>query len=165
MLQLEGAQRNLRPFVTGPFEERGAIFSPNGRWVAYVSNKSGENEVFARPYPGPGAEVPVSIGGGEEPVWAGEEIFYRHGGKLQVARVEIAGASLRVGRPTELFEDGFVRDRGGAQGGMANYDVSPDGRHFVMVEEHRRDADTTSRLQVVLNWLEDVKHRAPVDAP
>ena len=106
--------------------------------------------MVARPYPGPGAEVPVSVGGGQEPVWArsGREIFYRRGGKLQVAPVDEAGGSLRIGSSTELFDDPYTRDRGGAQGGMANYDVAPDGQHFVMVEEQQQGDDRGVRLQV-----------------
>ena len=123
---------------------------------------------MARPYPGPGGEVAISVGGGQEPVWgrSGREIFYRHGGKIQVAQVEDAGGSLRVGAPIELFDDPYVRDIGGAAGGMANYDVSPDGQHFVMVEEQQHEGASAVRLQLVLNWLEDVKKRAPTaDAP
>jgi Tol biopolymer transport system component len=71
MRHLDGAKRTTTPFVVTPFEERGAIFSPDGRWVAYVayvSDKSGRNEIYALPYPGPGSEVTVSVGGGQEPV-------------------------------------------------------------------------------------------------
>jgi Tol biopolymer transport system component len=153
------------PFVATPFEERGAIFSPDGRWIAYVSNKTGQNDVFARPYPGPGAEITVSVGGGQEPVWgpSGKELFYRHGGALQVVRIDSTPSELKIGAPTRVFDDPFRLDTGGAQGGMANYDIAPDGKRFVMVEEPRSQSlGTAARLNVVLNWFDDLKRRVPI---
>ena len=164
MLNADGEKRITTPFVETPFEERGAIFSPDGRWVAYVSNKSGQNDVFARPFPGPGGEVTISVGGGQEPVWApsGRELFYRHDGKLLTVRIAQTASSLTVGTPTPLFDDPYRLDTGGAAGGVANYDIAPNGQRFVMVEEPRlANAPETVRLQVILNWFEDLKRRAP----
>ena len=166
MLNVDGDKRTITPFVETPFEERGAIFSPDGRWVAYVSNKSGQNDVFARPFPGPGGEVTISVGGGQEPVWApsGRELFYRHDGKLLTVRIDQTASSLTVGAPTRVFDDPYRLDTGGASGGVANYDISPNGQRFVMVEEPRSANDAairTVRLQVILNWFEELKRRAP----
>jgi len=165
MMRMDDEKRTLTPFVATPFEERGAIFSPDGRWVAYVSNKSGQNDIFARPFPGPGSEVTISVGGGQEPVWgpSGRELFYRHEGKLLVVKIEETATTLNVGAPTPLFDDPYRLDTGGAQGGMANYDVSPDGKRFVMVEEPRAasGAAQSARLQVILNWFDELKRRAP----
>ena len=143
MLNVDGDKRTTTPFVETPFEERGAIFSPDGRWVAYVSNKSGQNDVFARPFPGPGGEVTISVGGGQEPVWApsGRELFYRHDGKLLAVRIDQTASSLTVGAPSRVFDDPYRLDTGGASGGVANYDVSPNGQRFVMVEEPRSAND------------------------
>jgi hypothetical protein len=168
MLNVDGDKRTTTPFVETPFEERGAIFSPNGRWVAYVSNKSGQNDVFARPFPGPGGEVTISVGGGQEPVWApsGRELFYRHDGKLLTVRIDQTAASLTVGAPTRVFDDRYRLDTGGAAGGVANYDISPNGQRFVMVEEPLSANDAairTVRLQVILNWFEELKRRAPAE--
>jgi eukaryotic-like serine/threonine-protein kinase len=166
MLHVDGDKPTTTPFVETPFEERGAIFSPDGRWVAYVSNKSGQNDVFARPFPGPGSEVTISVGGGQEPVWApsGRELFYRHDGKLLTVRIDQTASSLTVGAPTKVFDDPYRLDTGGAAGGVANYDISPSGQRFVMVEEPRpanSAATETVRLQVILNWFEELKRRAP----
>ena len=166
MLQVDGAQRTPAPFVETAFEERGAIFSPDGRWIVYVSNKSGQNDIYARPFPGPGGEVTVSVGGGQEPVWApsGRELFYRHEGKMMAVRIDASGPSLVVSPPVTLFNDPYRLDIGGAAGGVANYDISPDGRYFVMVEE---PAAASARplqpmhLVAVLNWFEDLTQRAP----
>ena len=166
LLNVDGDKRTTTSFVETPFEERGAIFSPDGRWVAYVSNKSGQNDVFARPFPGPGGEVTISVGGGGEPVWApsGRELFYRHDSKLWSVPIEQTASALTVGAPTRVFDDPYRLDTGGAAGGVANYDISPNGHRFVMVEEPRSANDAapeTVRLQVILNWHEELKRRAP----
>jgi hypothetical protein len=171
MLHADGNTWTARPFVGTPFDERGAIFSPNGRWVAYVSDKSGTNDIYARPFPGPGAEVTISVGGGGEPVWgpSGRELFYRRDRKLMVVRIEERGGSLVVSAPALVFDDPYRPDtfgtQGGvvlAQGGVANYDIAPDGTRFVMVEEPQELADTQfARIEVILNWLDELKRRVP----
>ncbi len=168
MLHVDGATRTPKPFVVTPFEERGAIFAPSGRWVAYVSNKSGRNEIHATPYPGPGSEVTMSVGGGQEPVWgpAGRELFYRNDGKLLAVRVEESAASLTVGAPTRVFDDHYRVDTSSARGGNSNYDISPDGQRFVMVEEPgpasaRGGVSQTARLHLILNWFEELKAKVP----
>jgi len=164
MLPMADGKRTSVPFVATPFEERGAIFSPDGRWIAYVSNRNGQNDIFARPYPGPGTEVTISAGGGQEPVWApsGKELFYRHGGVLQVVRIEATATDLKVGAPSRLFDDPFRLDTGGAAGGMANYDIAPDGRRFVMIEEPRAAGTASAtKLNIVVNWIDELKRRVP----
>jgi serine/threonine-protein kinase len=164
MLHSDGGKWTAHPFVGTPFDERGAIFSPNGQWVAYVSNKSGIDDIYARPFPGPGAEVTISVGGGVEPVWgpSGRELFYRRDGKLMVVRIEERGGSLVVNAPTPVFDDSYRPDTSGAQGGVANYDIAPDGKRFVMVEEPQEIAATQiTRIEVILNWLDELKRRVP----
>jgi Tol biopolymer transport system component len=164
MLHADGDKWTAKPFVGTPFDERGAIFSPNGRWVAYVSNKSGVNDIYARPFPGPGAEATISVGGGAEPVWgsSGRELFYRRESKLMAVRIEERGGSLVVSSPTLVFDDPYRPDTGGAQGGVANYDIAPDGKRFVMVDEPQRMAATQiARIEVILNWLDELKRRVP----
>jgi hypothetical protein len=131
-----------------------------------VSNKSGQNDIFAKPYPGPGSEVTISVGGGREPVWgpSGRELFYRQDRKLLVVKIDETATSLNVGAPTRVFDDPYRLDTGGSQGGMANYDISPDGKRFVFVEEPQTTnaaAQPVGRLQVVLNWLDELKRRVP----
>ena len=71
ILPLDGDVDTPEVFLSTPFEERGVSFSPDGRWLAYVSDESGQSEVYVRPYPGPGGEEIVSSGGGERPCGAG----------------------------------------------------------------------------------------------
>jgi hypothetical protein len=107
----------------------------------------------------------VSIGGGDEPVWAasGTELFYRTSTDLRVVSVASAGPELRVGRPTTLFPDPFVRDMG-AGAAVANYDVSPSGDWFVMVTEQRPGGSSEVEqpgLHLVLNFFEELRARVP----
>ena len=165
MLTVDGGTPSPAPFVETPFMERGAIFSPDGRWVTYVSDRSGQNDVFARPFPGPGTEITVSVGGGQEPVWgpSGSELYYRREGELVVVPVDLASPFLSVGAPSPVFEDPFRRDTGGAQGGMANYDIAPNGETFVMVENASSPEGSVvlPQLHVVLNWFKGLRERVP----
>ncbi len=155
LLSLE-ADRRLRPFLETPADERGAVFSTDGRWIAYISNESGRYEVYVRSYPGPGGKSQVSTEGGIQPAWSrsGREIFYRNGDKLMAVGVETEPA-FRLSKARLLFEGRFV----GAAGpysynvlGRATYDVAPDGEHFVMLQENE-----SARIQIVLNWAEELK--------
>lgn len=140
----------LRPFVATPAEEMHPSVSPDGRWLAYVSNESGRQEVYVRPMPGPGGRIQVSAAGGTEPMWSprGDELFYRGSGKIIRARVTL-GANPDVVRE-ELFDDVY-------QPGVLhqNYDVSPDGRTLLFT----RSAGPELKLVVVLNWLTEVRER------
>ena len=163
MLTVDGGTPSPAPFVETPFMERGAVFSTDGKWVAYVSDKSGQNDVYARPFPGPGAEITVSVGGGQEPVWgpSGSELYYRQEGELLLVPVELASPSLSVGTPRTVFDDPFRRDTGGASGGMANYDIAPNGEAFVMVEDASSAGGSalTPQLYLVTNWFEELRQR------
>jgi serine/threonine-protein kinase len=164
MLEVTGDSVKAAPFVQTPFMERGAIFSPDGKWLAYVSDKAGSNGVYARPFPGPGAEVTISVGGGSEPVWgsSGRELFYRHDGSMMVVRIDTTGSTLTVGSPRGLFDDPYMRDIAGSAGGVANYDISPAGERFVMVESPAASAGAAPiNMVVVLNWFEELRSRVP----
>ena len=92
-----------------------------------------------------------------------KELFYRHDGKLFIVTVTETGAALSVGGPTKVFDDTYRFDTGDATGGVANYDVTPDGKRFVMVEEPRAANDSAAlrRLLVTLNWLDELSRRVP----
>ena len=143
------------PWLVTPFLERAPAFSPNDRWVAYSSNESGNDEIYVRPFDGPGGRTPVTAGGGIEPVWSrdGSELFYRTiGGALQVVKVD-AGLNFKVlSRPTPLFADHYFWYAWARQ-----YDVMPDGKHFLFLKNETSQID----LNVVLNWTGATTNRAP----
>jgi serine/threonine-protein kinase len=119
-----------RPIIPAAFNETAPALSPDGQWLAYQSDEAGRMEVYVRPYPGPGARVPVSVAGGAEPAWSrdGRELFYRAADTVMVAAVVVRPTFAVTGRRA-LFSGGFLRG-----GPFREYDVAPDGRGFVMVE-------------------------------
>lgn len=139
------------PFVQTPAFETAPRFSPDGRWLAYVSNDSGVNEVYVRPFPGPGGRLQISNGGGTEPVWSrdGNQLFFRDGNRMMSSRLS-ATSTLTAERATLLFEGSYMRsDTGGA-----GYDVAADG-HFLMVQPVEPERAATS-INVVIHWFEDL---------
>lgn len=122
-------------------------FAPDGKSLAWVSAESGRNEVYVRAFPGPGPKQKISTDGGREPVWArnGRELFYRRGADVMVADVRL-GPPLQIGPPRLLIRATTMM----AAGNRANYDVTPDGQRFVMVQAET--APTPQDLDVTLNW-------------
>jgi Tol biopolymer transport system component len=147
-------QSSPRPVVNTPAFDGGAQFSPNGHWMAYASDESGQMQVYVRPFPGPDRRWQVSTEGGTQPLWSrsGKEIFYRVGNKMMVVDVS-AGVDLSLSQPRQLFEQRYVFQNVS----FANYDVSSDGQRFVMV----KDEAGSGRLNVVLNWTEELKRVVP----
>jgi serine/threonine-protein kinase len=164
LLYVNGALWLLRPpgktptpWVEAPFRMFGAKFSPDGKWVAYVSTQNGPADVWLRPFPGPGAPVRVSSGGGHEPVWSpdGREIFFLNGLKMMTARVTSLDPSPVVEAPRQLFEGGFAHDS--SDDVLRFYDVTRDGR-FLMIEP--AEARTAS-IVVAQHWDAEIKNRLP----
>ena len=125
--------------VETPADEEAARVAPDGGWLAYVSNVSGRNEIWIRPFQRAGTAQQVSTDGGVEPVWAWDsrELFYRSG--LDMLAVEVApGDELALSPPHRLFTGRFESNP--FEGG-ANFDVSLDGSRFLMV---RRQETTIS---------------------
>ena len=151
-LSLEGpsADAKARVLIASPFGKRDAMFSPDGRWIAYTSNQSGRDEVYVTPYSGSERTTQISTAGGETPRWNpnGRELFYRNGGKLMVVRTE-PGASFHGSAPTTLFDKPY----------LSGFDIAPDGKHFLMLRIAAQEAP--AELRVVVNWLEELRQRAP----
>jgi eukaryotic-like serine/threonine-protein kinase len=141
----------LHPIAVSEFEELMPRLSPDGRWLTYVSDESGLNEVYVRAFPGPSGKVQVSLGGGSEPVWGpdGKTIYYRHGRDF-IETMVTTGTNFSVVRRTKLFESTHVT---GAI--HANYDVSPDGKHFLVINR----AGTDAQVIVIYNWAKEVRER------
>ncbi len=146
-----------RPFVQTRFAEGGPAFSPDGRWLAYVSDESGRSEVYVQPFPGPGEKFLISTGGGYEPVWPrrGRELFYRNDNAMMVVDVT-TGTTFRAGKPRRLFEGRYAR----STAVWSNYDVTSDGQRFLMVKSVEEFTSPT-QINVVLNWFEELKAKVP----
>jgi len=147
-----GAGDSARPFLVTEFNERGIAPSPDARWLAYVSDESGQDEVYVRPVPGPGGKRQVSIDGGQEPAWStdGRELYYRSGTHLMAADIQTTPA-FSVGARRELFDDTYEKNPD-----HTNYDIHPETGQFILI----KGSDEATELVVVLNWFEELKERA-----
>ena len=147
-----------RLFLQTRFREGAPVFSPDGRWLAYVSDESGRPEVYVRPFPGPGEKWTISAGGGIEPVWPrhGRQLFYRSGDAMMAVDVSTQ-PTFSAGKPRRLFEKAYAR----SIAFWANYDVSADGKRLLMIKGDERGA-ATSEISVVVNWFDELKERVPV---
>ncbi len=158
ILMLRMGDRTAQPFLRTPFNESSPRFSPDGRWLAYASDESGRQEIYVQPYPGPGGKWPISADGGREPVWNrnGRELFYRNGDRMMA--VEIATQpGFAAGKPRMLFDGPYELTVFAAP----NYDVSPDGRRFLMLKHSEQGAAALTQINIVLNWSEELKRRVP----
>jgi eukaryotic-like serine/threonine-protein kinase len=149
-----------RPLVATPAWEgiAGVAVSPDGRWLAYAANSTGRNEIWVRPYPGPGAPVRVSPDGGVEPVWArdGRTLFYREGARLLASEVDPKSVSeFRFQAAELLFEGNYLR---GEFLQAPSYDTAPDGR-LLMLKSHADPG--ASPVVVVSNWLAELERVRP----
>jgi serine/threonine-protein kinase len=137
-----------------------AKFSPDGKWLAYVSDESGRLQVYVRPFPGPDTKWLISEEdeGGGEPVWSpdGKELFYRTWDKMMAVSIESQDQTLRAGSPRMLFEGSYVNHSNPP--GYQYYDISPDGKRFVMMTE-----EVETQLNVVVNWFEELKRLVPTN--
>jgi Tol biopolymer transport system component len=145
----EGGERAL---LDSRFNELQPTLSPNGRWLAYVSNETGRNEVYVRRYPGLSDKWQISNQGGIEPAWsgAGDELFYRNG--RAIMRVVIDPENLSPARPVELFEGDY-------QVGLPygrSYDVAPGDQGFLFLEQPNIQ-ETEFEVRVVLDWPQQVE--------
>jgi serine/threonine-protein kinase len=149
------ATGEIRDVVVTDAAETEAALSPDGRWLAYVSDRTGANEIWAMPYPG-GVAVRVSATGGSEPVWSadGRELFYHDDGVMMAVAVDATG-EFPFGTPTELFR-GLLRLEARV---ARSYDVARDGRFLMLRDESGAAPVEPASIVVVENWFEELKQR------
>jgi serine/threonine-protein kinase len=145
------------PFVATEHIEGAPAFSPNGRWLAYVSNESGRHEVYVQAFPAGEGKWMISTNGGIAPTWSpdGHELFFRdQNGRTMMAASFVSEPTVQVGAPRRLFEGEFTADSFVSR----FYDIAPDGERFLMI----RQPDVRS-LNVVVNWFEELERLVPGD--
>jgi serine/threonine-protein kinase len=126
--------------------------------MTYISDESGRDEVYVRPYPGPGGQTTVSTEGGVEPIWApdGRRLFYRNADRMMVVSVETE-PTFSVSKPVILFEGRYEQ---GVAGNLS-YDLAPEGDRFLMIQPlGNRKMES---FRVVLNWFDDVRRLSPAE--
>ena len=134
-------------------------FTNTTNWLAYTSDLSGQNEVYVEPFPGGGRRVRISNEGGVQPLWGpdGREVFYRDGNRMVTVSVQ-SERSFEVVDRELLFEDVFF----GVGPFRTNYDVTPDGQQFLMIDARNTgEGSLGPQINVVLNWFEELKRLAP----
>jgi serine/threonine protein kinase len=148
-----------QPLINTPYNEFHPTISPSGRWLAYSSDESGRAEIYIKPYPGPGGAIPVTTEGGGEPAWdpSEKELYYRNDNGYKLFTVSlITEPVVQVGSPVLLFEGSFM----GSSGFWGrNYDISPQGDFFILIEEGEMQPAT--QINVVFNWSEELKRLVP----
>jgi len=164
VLPLDG-DKKPREFLRTKFSEGSPKFSPNGAWLAYSSNDSGQPEVFVRAYPS-GKTVPISNSGGTDPLWRhdGRQLYYRLGDLMMVVDISYT-PTLEVSKPRVLWRGNYLAGAGSSCGmagpTSANYDATPDGERFLMIEDALPAAEC-ERLRVVSNWSLGLKNPAAI---
>jgi serine/threonine protein kinase/Tol biopolymer transport system component len=168
MLSMEG-DHERKPLLQQEYMETQAKISPDGRWMAYVSNESGRNEIYVRSFP----EIDkgrwqVSTDGGVSPLWApnGSELFYiGEDDSVMTVAVE-TGTAFSAATPEKLFSRTPYLGGGSTPG--TPWDVHPDGKRFLMLKRAAAESDESAggiprKINIVLNWDEELKQRVPVD--
>ena len=145
---------SIIPFAAEPAQERGPHFSPDGKWLLYVSDRSSRDEVYAETFPGGGQRVQLSIDGGREAMWSrdGTRVFYRGLDGWMMAAHVARGPELRVTRRERLFDANPYNDNTF----LRMYDVARDGR-FLMMKYVAQGARTD--VVIIRNWVQQVKAR------
>jgi serine/threonine-protein kinase len=153
-----------RPLLLEKYSEIHPKISPDGRWMAYMSNESGKFEIYVRPFPDVNkGKWQVSTSGGDIPLWSpnGRELFYRNGDSVLAVAVE-DGQTFKCGKPEVLFRGTYVSS---SSQNMHIWDISPDGKRFLMIKEPQSAPSAGGgphKINIVLNWTEELKQRVPV---
>ena len=154
--------RAVETLIGTQFRERNAELSPDGRWMAYQSNASGQDEIYVRPFPAVDeGQWMISTSGGTHPLWApdGRELFYLSGAALMAVPIQTDPSFTPGGTPEVLFEGDY------AAGGGRSYDVAPDGQRFLMIKagDPSDESSSAPELIIVENWFEELKRLVPTN--
>ena len=142
--------------ISTPFADEDAVVSPDGRWIAYVSDASGQSEVYVRPFPDGAGRWQISPAGGGHPLWSpdGDELFFFSNAQMHAVAINGAADTLEVGVPAPLFDF--------SPGGFDYpiFAVHPDGERFLLVErDPSANASGGNELAITLNWFQELRER------
>ncbi len=156
-----GTDQRHKPLVAA--WSSNASLSPDGQWLAYMSNESGSYEVYVQPFPPTGAKYLVAASGSSNPLWSpdGRQLFYL---QTQNAGSQIVSVSVQTQPSFVVTGVTPLPIQGIYQLGARSYDITPDGKQFVvMFQKSRANVDKPPDVQinVTLNWFEELKARAP----
>jgi serine/threonine-protein kinase len=160
---LDGS-RKVEALVATTANELNAEVSPDGKWLAYDSNESGQFEVYVRPYPNVGdGRWTISQQGGRQPLWSrdGRELFYRDFSGAVMA-VPVSGVPTFTAGEVVKIVDGGSYAGAGPFGSARTYDVARDGQRLLMIKGDNANSNA-HRIVVVVNWFDELKRLAPVD--
>jgi serine/threonine-protein kinase len=152
-------------FLATPANESNAMFSPDGKWIAYQSNESGRIDVYVRPFPGPGGRWQISTEGGSLPMWSRtrHELFYAApDNRLMVVPYVVDGAAFKNERPRVWSERPFL-NRPGTGAGISgiSFALHPDGDRFALAPASEIAGATTDRLVFIFNFFDELRRLAP----
>jgi serine/threonine protein kinase len=168
MLSIEGDEKSgwrpgaLSPFVNSAADERWPAFSPDGHWLAYQSNESGNYEVYVRPFPGPGGKWQLSTSGGLFPKWSrdGKELFYRTvtDSKIMVVTFSVSGDSFRADKP-QFWSPAQFADLGT---GIKTGDLHPDGKRFAVLKTPGTEQNAAvNHVSFIFNFFDEISRKVP----
>ena len=148
------------PFLQTSGQEFMAKFSPDGRWIAYYSDESGRNEVYVRPFPGPGGKWQISSGGGNLPIWSStaRQLFYQTlDAYIMVADYTVEGDSFIAEKP-RLWSDTPIRNLA-----IVNSDLAADGKRFAVfpLSEPNAEDKGAPHVTFLLNFFDELRRSVP----
>ncbi len=166
-LPVEGSEKSgwkpgqPKPFVNTLSSEADPSFSPNGRWIAYLSDESGTFDVYVRPFPGPGGKWQISTGRGDFPQWSrnGKELFYKTlDQKIMVVSYTSSGDSFHADKP-RLWSPGQFTDRGI----YVNFSLHPDGKRFAVLKAGNAETapPPINKVSFIFNFFDELRHKVP----
>jgi serine/threonine protein kinase/Tol biopolymer transport system component len=166
-LPLESTSSGLRagkpePFLQAPLQERQAMFSPDGRWMAYASNESGASQVYVRAFPDKGGKWQISSAGGATPEWSrnGRELFFRTlDNRIMVTNYTVQGDSFVAGKP-QVWSEKQLADFGPL---VPNYDLAPDGKRIaaLMPAEGQEEQKAQNHVIFLENFFDELRRKVP----
>ena len=154
-----------RVLLSTGFTEGEPMFSPDGRWVAYISLKTGRSEVYVRPFPGPGGEWQISTGGGSTPTWSRSrrELFYTTSdSRIMVSAYTVDGDAFHADK-SRIWSDAPYRPRPRGFQFFRSFDLHPDGQRFALAKALTGSGGQTKVDKVVLvfNFFDELRRVAP----